>query len=221
MPCAASFGAATLRLLSPTRSISKPGIGTAREPAAPESNRRLVSRHAPLIAAFERPDDQSSEQRDKTGFAGNTSAAIRGFPFRVQPCGEKFAHSVFRSNRNASKREMIFKLNLSRPIARLAFVIAVLASCLLLAVILISRFVIGTLADDRLGVTRSMLEYPVEYFPGSARLNARLAAAELSETDGNLTRSRRTVTRSRARAGARALGCSLPAWKCTASRGQA
>jgi len=82
---------------------------------------------------------------------------------------------------------MIFKLNLSRPIARLAFVIAVLASCLLLAVILISRFVIGTLADDRLGVTRSMLEYPVEYFPGSARLNARLAAAELSETDGNLT----------------------------------
>ena len=82
---------------------------------------------------------------------------------------------------------MIFKLNLSRPIAKLAFVIAVLASCLLLIVILISRFVIGTLADDKLGVTRSMLEYPVAYFPGSARLNARLASAELSETDGDLT----------------------------------
>jgi hypothetical protein len=77
---------------------------------------------------------------------------------------------------------MIFKLNLSGLIARLAFAIAALASCSLLVVILVSRFVIGTLADDRLGVTRGMLEYPVAYFPGSARLNARLAAAELSET---------------------------------------
>jgi tetratricopeptide (TPR) repeat protein len=82
---------------------------------------------------------------------------------------------------------MIFKLSLSRLIARVAFAIAVLASCLLLVVILISRFVIGTLADDRLGVTRDMLEYPVAYFPGSARLNARLAAAELSGTGGDLS----------------------------------
>ena len=81
---------------------------------------------------------------------------------------------------------MIIKLNLSGLAARLAFVIAVLASCLLLVVILISRFVIGTLADDRLGVTRSMLDSPVAYFPGSARLNARLAAAELSESEGDL-----------------------------------
>ena len=82
---------------------------------------------------------------------------------------------------------MIVKLNLSRPVARVAFAVAVLASCFLLVVTLISRFVIGTLADDRLGVTRSMLEYPVAYFRGSARLNARLAAAELSESEGDLT----------------------------------
>lgn len=82
---------------------------------------------------------------------------------------------------------LTFKLDLSRSIARLALALAALAGCSLLVVIIVSRFVIGTLADDRLAVTRGMLEYPVEYFPASARLNARLAATELSETEDNST----------------------------------
>src|SRR5205807_2940171 len=78
-----------------------------------------------------------------------------------------------------------FNLNLSRSFARLAFAFAALAICSLLVVIIVSRFVIGTLADGRLAVTRGMLEYPAQYFSGSARLNARLAAAELAEADAD------------------------------------
>lgn len=81
---------------------------------------------------------------------------------------------------------MHFELNLTRLSARLALLIAVLAGCSLLVVIVISRFVIGTLADDRLKVSRNMLLVPAQYFPGSARLNGRLAATELTESDRDL-----------------------------------
>lgn len=84
---------------------------------------------------------------------------------------------------------MVIKLNLTKRIARLSLAIGAVAGCSLLVVIIVSRFVIGTLADDRLAVTREMLQVPVEYFPGSARLNARLAAAELSEGDRDLARA--------------------------------
>jgi len=81
---------------------------------------------------------------------------------------------------------MVLELNLTRLIPRLALAAAALAGCALLIAVILSRFVIGTLADDRLAVTRDMLKVPVEYFPGSARLNARLATAELSESDQDL-----------------------------------
>src|SRR5439155_43926 len=55
--------------------------------------------------------------------------------------------------------------------------------------IIVSRFIIGTLSDDRISVTRDILQVPVEYFPGSARLNARLALAELSEGDRDLAKA--------------------------------
>jgi len=81
----------------------------------------------------------------------------------------------------------MIELNLSKLRARLALAVLALAVCSLLVVIIISRFVIGTLGDDRLAVTRDMLQVPVSYFPGSARLNGRLAAAELSESDRDLS----------------------------------
>lgn len=81
---------------------------------------------------------------------------------------------------------MVLKLNLNRLRGRLALAILALAGSSLLVVIIISRFVIGTLADDRLLVTRDMLQIPLGYFPNSARLNARLASAELSESDRDL-----------------------------------
>src|SRR2546425_12503017 len=84
---------------------------------------------------------------------------------------------------------MIFELKLTKLTTRLALGIGALAVCSLLVVIIISRFVIGTLADDRIAATRDMLQVPVEYFPNSARLNARLAAAELTEGDRDLARA--------------------------------
>ena len=88
-----------------------------------------------------------------------------------------------------SSNATFLNLNLSRLFARLAFVFAVLAVCSLLVVIIVSRFVIGTLADERLAVTRGMLEFPTQYFSGSARLNARLAAAELADAGADSSRA--------------------------------
>jgi hypothetical protein len=81
---------------------------------------------------------------------------------------------------------MVLELKLTKLTARLALAAVAIAGCALLVAIIVSRFVIGTLADDRVAVTRDTLQVPVEYFPGSARLNARLAAAELSESDRDL-----------------------------------
>jgi len=80
-----------------------------------------------------------------------------------------------------SSNATFLNLSLSSLFARLSFAFAALAVCSLLVIIIVSRFVIGTLADERLAVTRGMLEYPVQYFSSSARLNARLAAAELAD----------------------------------------
>ena len=85
---------------------------------------------------------------------------------------------------------MVLELNLNKLRRRLALAISALAGSSLLVVIIVSRFVIGTLANDRLQVTRDMIQVPLGYFPNSARLNARLAAAELSESDRDLANAR-------------------------------
>jgi tetratricopeptide (TPR) repeat protein len=81
---------------------------------------------------------------------------------------------------------MTIDLKLTKLGARVVLAVVVLVCCSFLVVVIVSRFVVGTLSDDRLLVTRDTLRVPVEYFPGSARLNARLAAAELSESDRDL-----------------------------------
>src|SRR5262245_23180539 len=81
---------------------------------------------------------------------------------------------------------MVLKLNLKRPAARVAFVVAALALLLLLAAIVVARFALGTLADTRVAVTRELLKRPVSYFSASARLNWRMADAELAEGDRDL-----------------------------------
>ncbi len=83
-------------------------------------------------------------------------------------------------------RRMVLRLNLNKMSGRLALAILALASSALLIVLIVSRFVIGTLADDHLQVSRDMLRVPVDYFPNSARLNARLALSELSESGRDL-----------------------------------
>jgi tetratricopeptide (TPR) repeat protein len=81
---------------------------------------------------------------------------------------------------------MVVELNLTKLTRRVVLAVAAFAGCALLVAVIISRFVIGTLADDRLAVTRETLRVPVGYFPNSARLNGRLASAELAESDRDL-----------------------------------
>src|SRR5262245_59729625 len=85
---------------------------------------------------------------------------------------------------------MVIKLSLNHLRTRLALATVVLAGASLLVFVIVSRFVIGTLANNRFQVTRGMLQVPVGYLPNSARLNARLATAELAETDRNLAKAK-------------------------------
>jgi len=82
---------------------------------------------------------------------------------------------------------MTVELNLDKSSARLSVALLSLVGCLLLLVVVVSRFVVGTLADERLAVTRDTLRAPIGYFPSSARLNGRIAAAEMSESDRDLS----------------------------------
>jgi hypothetical protein len=84
---------------------------------------------------------------------------------------------------------MVIELKLNKLAARLIVIAAALFVCALLVTIIISRFVIGTLSNDRLSVSRNMLEVPVGYLPNSARLNARLAEAEMMASDRDLDRA--------------------------------
>lgn len=82
---------------------------------------------------------------------------------------------------------MTVELNLNKLGARLSLALLTLVGWVLLLVVVVSRFVVGTLADERLAVTRDTLKIPISYFPNSARLNGRLAAAEMSESDRDLS----------------------------------
>lgn len=84
---------------------------------------------------------------------------------------------------------MKIEIRLKPLVARLAFLAVALVGCALLAVLIVSRFVIGTLADERIGLGREALQVPLEYFPNSPRLNARLAEAEFLEGDRDLNRA--------------------------------
>jgi tetratricopeptide (TPR) repeat protein len=85
---------------------------------------------------------------------------------------------------------MKIEIGLKPLLARLAFLAVALVVCAGLVVLIVSRFVIGTLTDERLGhFGRETLQVPVEYFPNSPRLNARLAEAEFLESDRNLNRA--------------------------------
>jgi tetratricopeptide (TPR) repeat protein len=84
---------------------------------------------------------------------------------------------------------MVFEFNLDKPVARAALAIVAVAFCAALVLVIFYQFVIGTLADDRLSVTRNLLEIPLERFPNSSRLNARFAQNEVVESDRDLARA--------------------------------
>jgi tetratricopeptide (TPR) repeat protein len=84
---------------------------------------------------------------------------------------------------------MVLKFNLDRLSARAALAIAAIGLCAVMVLVAFYQFVIGTLADDRLPVSRNLLEIPLERFPNSSRLNARFAENEVVESDRDLARA--------------------------------
>ncbi|HJQ22286.1 MAG TPA: tetratricopeptide repeat protein [Blastocatellia bacterium] len=90
---------------------------------------------------------------------------------------------------------MTINLELQNRVARLAVLLLAVAASGLLAMIVFSRFVIGTLADERFMLDREWLLAGTSYLPDSPRLNARLAEVELFAADPDLSRADRAATR--------------------------
>src|SRR5438105_3970144 len=84
---------------------------------------------------------------------------------------------------------MTINLELKHRGARLAVLLLAFGVSALLLVIVFSRFVIGTLADDRFVLEREWLLAGTSYLPNSPRLNARLAEVELFAADPDLNRA--------------------------------
>jgi tetratricopeptide (TPR) repeat protein len=90
---------------------------------------------------------------------------------------------------------MTINLKLNHPAARLAALLLALAAGALLVTIIFSRFVIGTLADDRFLLDREWLLAGTAYLPNSPRLQARLAEVELFDADPDFARAARAAAR--------------------------
>ncbi|HST22479.1 MAG TPA: tetratricopeptide repeat protein [Blastocatellia bacterium] len=90
---------------------------------------------------------------------------------------------------------MTIEFNLKNIATKLVVVVLALVAFALLVILIASRFIVGTLSDDRFIYGRETLVVPLEYFPNSARLNARLAEAELLESDRDLARAEQLALR--------------------------
>ena len=90
---------------------------------------------------------------------------------------------------------MTIHLELKHGWARLAVGLLAAAAGGLLVTVVFSRFVIGTLADERFMLDRDWLLAGTNYLPDSPRLNARLAEVELFAADPDLDRADRAAAR--------------------------
>jgi tetratricopeptide (TPR) repeat protein len=81
---------------------------------------------------------------------------------------------------------MVVSLSLKNPIARIAALLAAAAVAALLVALVLFNFIIGTMVDYRKRFNRDELASPVYHFPGSARMHARLAEAEMMERNRDL-----------------------------------
>lgn len=84
---------------------------------------------------------------------------------------------------------MVLEFSLDKPAAKVVLAMAAIGLCAALGLAVFYQFVIGTLADERLQVTRNLLEIPLERFPNSSRLNSRFAQNELVASERNLSRA--------------------------------
>src|SRR5438105_1094075 len=99
------------------------------------------------------------------------------------------------SNELHNGARMTINLELKHAAARLMVGLLALAASGLLVMIVFSRFIIGTLSDERFMLDREWLLAGIHYLPDSPRLNARLAEIELFAADPDLTRADRAAAR--------------------------
>jgi tetratricopeptide (TPR) repeat protein len=90
---------------------------------------------------------------------------------------------------------MTINLKLNNQAARLALLLLALGAGGLLVTLIFSRFVIGTLADERFLLDRQWLIAGTRYLPNSPRLQARLAEVELFDADPDLDRADQAAAR--------------------------
>ena len=120
---------------------------------------------------------------------------MRGFPSRAYQI-----EGVARSNdacdqasKSASARrpliEMVMQFSLDRLSARALLAVVAFGLCAAMVLLVFYQFVIGTISDSRLEVSRNLLEIPLQRFPGSSRLNARFAENEVTESERDLGRA--------------------------------
>lgn len=93
-------------------------------------------------------------------------------------CLEAFASSVTSLSYFIA---MLFELSIKKPAAKAALALVILCACAMLSYAIISNFIVSALTDERASVAHDTLEAAVQYFPNSARLNARLAEASQQE----------------------------------------
>jgi Tfp pilus assembly protein PilF len=77
---------------------------------------------------------------------------------------------------------MTFTFELDKPILRVAVILAAWLVCGGLGFLTLSHFIIGSLTDERVEVSRSALAAAADYFPDSSRLQARLSNVTLAAT---------------------------------------
>jgi len=92
------------------------------------------------------------------------------------------------------------RVDLKRAAARLIFFAAGLAVCAVLLYVVVSTFLVNTLANERIVVSPEAVAAGARYFPTSARLHARAAEVEMRGIDGDLAgaefHARQAVNRS-------------------------
>src|SRR5215831_19647623 len=85
---------------------------------------------------------------------------------------------------------MVIEIRLARASAKIALLAGTLVCCTLLGLVIFANFVINALSDRRTSVSTEILGVVSSYFPASARLNARLAQAEMEEDERDLELAR-------------------------------
>lgn len=81
---------------------------------------------------------------------------------------------------------MFIRFNLQNGLIRRIFFVTALVILGLLVKIIVGEFVVETLSDKRVGVNKDLLISSIDYFPASARLLARVAEYEASESNAGL-----------------------------------